>query len=159
MSSCPIKNMTTGRWYTICILNVTGTYSLEPHGHTTSTAHYSASWGLLWGSSSTGARHHASVHHYPQSVLSYFWNRKNYIARMEIISLISVLISTLANSLTLVSAAGNQSPVEDEDAYYEDADKNYPLTRINGPSCKNESSLCLLENLILIFSCFENTLI
>ncbi|KAB5548831.1 hypothetical protein PHYPO_G00060160 [Pangasianodon hypophthalmus] len=35
----------------------------------------------------------------------------------------------------------NPSPVEDEDAYYEDADKNYPLTRINGPSYNDSDAL------------------
>lgn len=53
-------------------------YFLEPHWHTASTAHNSASWGLLWGSSSTWARHHASVHHYPQSGLSYFVKQKSH---------------------------------------------------------------------------------
>lgn len=48
-----------------------------------------------------------------------------------------------------MSATGTQSPVEDEDAYYEDADKNYPLTCINGPSCKKEISLYRLYFLFL----------
>lgn len=55
----------------------------------------------------------------------------------------------------LTSTTGNPSPVEDEDAYYEDADKNYPLTRINGPSCKKQEvfvfCLCVCSWKILLW--------
>ncbi|KAM9451459.1 actin filament-associated protein 1-like 1b isoform 2-T2 [Clarias gariepinus] len=40
-----------------------------------------------------------------------------------------------------ITTQRNPSPVEDEDAYYEDADKNYPLTRINGAAYNDSDAL------------------